>query len=185
MFRRSRMGTLHQLRGRDGCTRPRRRFGCARARSVEGVEDLSFSPDGRTVYAANGSTIASFVRAPLTGALRQPAGPVGCIGRSDRPSNCARARGVVETFAVAPSPDGANVYAASFGVAAFSREGTVGGLRQLPSRDGCVGDFRDGCAAGRMANSIVFLRVSDDGRNIYAVSSQDNAIVVFSRGAGA
>lgn len=77
---------------------------------------------------------------------------------------------------VAVSPDGRHVYASSAGdtVVAFSRDGITGRLSLIEvERDGVGGvDGLDGA---------VLVTVSPDGRHVYAMGVNDNAVTVFRR----
>ena len=77
---------------------------------------------------------------------------------------------------VAVSPDGRHVYLSSAGgtVVALSRSGTTGRLSWVEvERDGAGGV--DGLAGA------VSVRLSPDGRHLYATGVNDNAIPVFRR----
>ena len=123
-------GRLSAMRGRLGCAtaslvRGRDRS-CQGARGLFGVGSVSVSPDGRNIYAAALSGLATFARDRGSGRMRQLEGVAGCASRdgSDgdlgsfamhRPLSarrCLRVRALAEAVATATSADGANVYAA-------------------------------------------------------------------------
>jgi DNA-binding beta-propeller fold protein YncE len=136
------------------------------------------------------------------GALTQFPGEAGCVSE-DEPG-CARARGLALAGSLAISPDGLNVYVATYqredpdpldrpvgsdGLAVFARDPTTGALTQLPGEAGCANQRGDsGCAAARGTGMHTFfaagttVAVSPDGRNVYLAS--DGAVAVFSREAG-
>ena len=105
-----RTGALSRLRGRAGCTSERGERGCATGRALAFVHSLAVSRDGRSVYAAGGTNLAVFRRAPRTGALAQLRGRDGV----------ARGRGLGDSRSVALSFDGRSVYAASKDVDALA-----------------------------------------------------------------
>jgi hypothetical protein len=76
----------------------------------------------------------------LTGDLTQPAGTAGCVSE-DGSGPCADGRGLYEATDAAVSPDGKNVYVASFNghsVARLNRNTTSGALTQPAGTAGCV-----------------------------------------------
>jgi DNA-binding beta-propeller fold protein YncE len=124
----------------------------------------------------SGQGIAVFARDRRTGALRQLAGPAGCV-REDRAQGCATAR--VAASPVAVSPDGSSVYAggATSGIGAFRRDRRTGALSELPGEAGCIkpaDQAQDGCMTGRglgVGQAYVYgFAVSGDGRNVYTTS---------------
>lgn len=118
--RSSASGALDQSSDRAGCIAERGRGGCSTARASPGLA-LTLSPDGRNLYTL-GDGIASFARNPSTGALHQLTGRTGCIAR--RVKRCKPGRALDYPSGLSASPDGANVYVASFGsgaVAIFTR----------------------------------------------------------------
>ena len=108
---------------------------------------------------------------------------------------CGRARGLMDAWAVAVSPDDKHVYVASAGaegvgsngVVAFSRAGDTGALTSV----GCVtdsgGDGRTGtdgfCADGDALLGANAIAVSPDGRTVYVASSSSNGIAWLARDA--
>jgi DNA-binding beta-propeller fold protein YncE len=86
--------------------------------------------------------------------------------------------------AIRLSPDGRNVYVASFGsdaIAVFRRNRRTGALRQLRGRVGCVSDRRTrGCRDGRALADPSSLDLSPSGRFLY-VGSEQGGIGTFRR----
>ena len=128
----------------------------------------------------------------------QLTGDSGCVsqepplpGDEDAPDGCARARGLLNAWTVAVSPDDKNVYVASAGgsdaVAAFSRAGDTGALTAI----GCVsdsgGDGRPGtdgfCANGDALLGASGIVVSPDGRHVYVSSHSSNGVTWLARDA--
>ncbi|HET8821005.1 MAG TPA: beta-propeller fold lactonase family protein [Thermoleophilaceae bacterium] len=116
------------------------------------------------------------------GELTQLSGPLGCVSVSG--GQCARGRAIGEPFDVAVSPDGRHAYVASVkhnAIAAFAR-GRGGALRQLRGTRGCIRHRGGlGCARGRALADPWQVRVSPDGRNVYAASRTSHVLAVFRR----
>ena len=160
-----------------GCTAPSPSY------ALDGAQALAVSPDGANVYvaAASGNDLATYSRNSSTGALTY----VGCIGAgSCTPTNPVNAEAQLE--AVAVSPDGKNVYAASYGegvVDEYSRNQAGGAL----TFTGCIGNYspQPGCTLitpMNVANALQqadALAVSADGSTVYAGGLAD--ITVLSR----
>jgi 3-carboxymuconate cyclase len=117
---------------------------CADGDALKGAYDIALSPDGKNVYvaASDSGGIAVFTRDPATGKIVQ----TGCVRGV---STCVGARALAGAAAVVVSPDGRNVYLASYGadaVVMFQRDPATGALKGL----GCISD--DGtdrqCASG-------------------------------------
>ncbi|HTU16095.1 MAG TPA: hypothetical protein VMF31_12950 [Solirubrobacterales bacterium] len=95
---------------------------------------------------------------------------------------------------VALSPDQQNIYVAAEGgggenqpeaINVFSRNVSTGTIGKLPGTAGCHSS--NGQAGCEDADGIIGLRqieVSPDGGNLYALSSESDAITTFARGAG-
>jgi len=88
---------------------------------------------------------------------------------------------------VTVSPDGRNVYVASYAssaVAVFDR-GPTGILTQKPGSAGCVSEAQTGgvCAPGRALTGAHEVTVSPDGSSVYVASATSNAVAVFDRSA--
>jgi DNA-binding beta-propeller fold protein YncE len=156
--------------------------GCARGRAIGGPLDVAVSPGGGSVYVASAraDAVAVFRRSPRTGALRQLRGRAGCVRRGGA-GGCAGARALADPSAIVVSPDGRNVYVASFGghaIAVFGRNRTTGALRQLPGRAACVRDQPGGrCRDGRALTRPSTLALGADGRFLYVGSADGIAVL--------
>lgn len=146
------------------------------------------SADGRSVYVAGRTSFAVFARG-RGGALRQLGGRQGCVDyrllvpEPRANARCSKGKLLWPTSA-APSPDGRNLYVASWAddphgdrsdnysdLAVFARDRRSGAVRQLPGRAGCLGpSSRGGCATGRGLFGPQSVVVSPDGRNVYVGS---------------
>jgi DNA-binding beta-propeller fold protein YncE len=183
-----RAGVLKQPAGSGGCVAAKGANGCGEAIGLDEPNSVAISPDGRGVYATSraGNSIASFVRNPKTGALRQLPPPLsGCISGVSIPS-CATGLALLAPDVVVVSPDGNNVYVGSFfgnSVAAFSRNPSTGALTQLAGSAACIAEATGGCTTGIALKSVEGLAISGDGASVYAATALSNAVVVLSRNA--
>jgi DNA-binding beta-propeller fold protein YncE len=150
---------------------------CADGDALSGAAALAVSADGKNVYAAAyaSSGVAVFSRDLLTGKLTQ----TGCVRAV---STCVGARGLSGASAIVVSPDGRNVYVASYdadAVVSFARDPSTGALKGL----GCVSD--DGsdrqCASGNALRGAEALAISSDGHWLYVAAADSNAVLTFER----
>jgi fibronectin-binding autotransporter adhesin len=181
-------GALTQLAGAAGCiSKTGSAPGCAHGRALDAPSSVAVSPDGRNVYVTGGpDAVAVFARNSKTGALAQLSGPSGCVSLTGSGGSCARGRALESASSVTVSPDGRNVYIASFfsdGIASFARDPGTGALSQLAGKNGCVTETGSGgaCATGTELFRPTSVTVSPGGRNVYVASSISNAVDVFSR----
>jgi DNA-binding beta-propeller fold protein YncE len=166
-------GLLSQLKGKNGCVLFAGYGGgkvCALGRSIDTPSTPALSPDGKNLYVAATHSLAVdvFKRTPSTGALTQLAGTAGCLSLQGTGGACTVAPGLDQAAAVAVSPDGAHVYVAGSGIAAFARDATTGALTQLAGTGGCINS--DGSAPCAIANGLSQLRaiaISSDGKSVY------------------
>ncbi|HEV3319600.1 MAG TPA: IPT/TIG domain-containing protein [Solirubrobacteraceae bacterium] len=158
---------------------------------------VTVSHDGKNVYVASNAdgAVAEFSRDVETGALTQLASPNDCVS-SQVLSGCGtvisgheleRSIGVVE------SPDEQDVYIAA---GATTGEGAIvalerdkaeeGALKLLPSTEACISEVLAECTHGVEINGPEDLVISPDGKNVYANSFKDNAVLELKReGSGA
>lgn len=125
-------GALAQLNGLAGCIAENRDgVTCAVGAGLREAVFVTMSPDSTNVYVASqlSDAVAAFSRNAVTGALTQVRGVAGCV--SDDGSDdgmamvCADGNGLLGALTVTVSPDGLNVYAASYisnALAVFNRE---------------------------------------------------------------
>ena len=163
-FKRNRRGRLRfvraQLNGQGGIT------------AMQSPTAVAVSRDGRNVYVTSTgvqSAVLTFKRKRRSGRLRfvnaRIDGQGGVEGIADP---CCQ---------IAISPDGRNVYVPgtdSDAIATFRRKGRKGKLRFVNARvDGQGGVSGLGEAIGVVTSS--------DGRNVYAIGEDDDALVTFKR----
>ncbi len=187
IFSRNRQtGALTQAPKDLGCVAAKGAFNCLPAIGLDEPNSVAISADGRNLYATSraGNSVASFVRNPKTGALRQLPPPLaGCISGLPLPG-CAAGIALVAPDVVVVSPDGNNVYVGSFfgnSVAAFARNPETGALTQLAGSAGCIAEATAGCTTGIALKSVEGLAISPNGGNLYAATALSNAVVTLSR----
>jgi DNA-binding beta-propeller fold protein YncE len=179
-------GRLTQKPGTAGCATQEGTEGCLEVRGTEFVNDVTVSPDGRSVYAVTfgSDSIAIFDRLP-DGSVSQKPGEAGCL-RVVVFEGCGRGRRVEDARAVAVSPDGTSVYVATpqdLDVAIFDR-GPDGSLAQKPGLDGCISSFplATDCRQVRSLGGAG-VSVSPDGGQVYVAGRGDAGVAVFDRDA--
>ena len=205
--RNGRSGALRQLRGSAGCLlAPARAANCSHGGALRRLSPtvLAVSGDGRNVYALTSSdqraAVIVFRRNRSGGALTRLAGRTGCIASPGlaATAGCTAAPSLVGPwfcFSLAISPDGENLYLGSCGdLTVFSRDSATGGLRELPSPDGCIdanGPPGRPCAGDTGTEPETGIALSPNGRSLYFVfdigrstgggRAQKGGVTVFSR----
>jgi DNA-binding beta-propeller fold protein YncE len=151
---------------------------------------VTVSPDGDNVYVASysDSAVAEFSRDGESGAVEQLAAPNNCIS-SIAVSECGTtvAVGLERAIGIVVSPDDKDVYVAAGGeygegaIVALERDTETGALTQLPGEAGCMSTSNEACAHGTAINGPEDLVISPDGKNIYANSYNDSAVIELKR----
>jgi DNA-binding beta-propeller fold protein YncE len=177
-------GALTQATDGSGCIASTPLAGCTTGAELDGADAVAVSPDGRSVYAAAlfSKSVTSFTRASSSGLLTQEAGTAGCLVFL-RSTGCSFGRALNAPEGVAVSPDGADVYAASYApgaIAVLARDKKSGVIAQIPHKAGCVGSLGD-CSPARALGGVGSLVLSPDGRYLYAAASKSDAIAIFRR----
>jgi DNA-binding beta-propeller fold protein YncE len=192
-------GTLNQLAGRGGCLYdpdggsaqglhvdlPRR---CGTAAALDGAHDALVSPDGRHLYVASfqGDSLSIFARQARSGRLTQLPGAEGCFIDGPFGFDCSDADGLDGIGGLAISPDGRNLYAASFvsgALSTFERDRTSGTLTQLECIADDIGLFGErACSGATGLYGVTSVAVSPDGRHVYATGALSNTVATFARG---
>jgi DNA-binding beta-propeller fold protein YncE len=185
------IGELTQKPGTTGCVSEDGTGGvCQDGKGLGGALAVVSSPDGRNVYvASNDSEAVAIFDRGTAGDLSQKAGTAGCVSNDGTGGACQDGT-AVEGEDLAISPDGKNVYVASFtsgAVAVLDRNTVTGELTQKPGMAGCVSDDGTGgaCVDGTALKNADGVVVSQDGKNVYGLSNGGpGAIAIFDRDAG-
>ncbi len=178
---------------KQGCIAHEAPGGECETRGAKGLNmpyGVAVSPDGKNVYVASYSedAVSEFSRNTESGAVEQLPAPNNCIS-SDEASECGTtsAVGLERAIGIVVSPDGKDVYAAAGGesgegaIVALERDPGTGALTQLPEEAGCISTSNEACAHGTAINGPEDLVVSPDGKNIYANSYDDGAVIELDR----
>jgi len=146
------------------------------------------SPDGENVYVTGFAedAVAEFERNSQTGALTQLASPNECIGETG--SGCGtEAIALKEDIGIVVSPNGRSVYVAAGakgkkGDVAELERGAGGALKQLPGENACISEpLSSECREGPHLKGVEDIVISPDGKNVYASSFEDNAVIELAR----
>jgi DNA-binding beta-propeller fold protein YncE len=118
--------------------------------------------------------------------LVQLPGTAGCVSDTGTAGACADGVSIDYPVGVVVSPDGRNVYVASFSddaVLVFDRNVSTGVLTQKAGTAGCASETGTGgvCADARALDGPQSVAVSPDGRSVYVASSGSGAVAVFDR----
>jgi DNA-binding beta-propeller fold protein YncE len=154
---------------------------------------IAISPDGHSAYVVTqgANNLVEFSRDTETGLLTK----VGCITHEAASAECTTvgAKGLNLPYGLTVSPDGENVYVASYGdeaVAEFKRNTETGVLTQLEGANNCISDTslsECGTTTGVIGlKEAIGVVVSPDGKNVYVAAgarSAEGDIAEFARGA--
>ncbi len=160
--------------------------------SIESPAAVAISPDGSSVYVIGQGAVndlVEFRRNPETGLLTK----IGCVTEEATSAECTTgAKGLNLPYGVTVSPDGENVYVASFAdeaIAEFKRNTATGELTQLAGENNCISD-KPGSECGTTTaiglKEAIGVVVSPDGKDLYAGAggtSAEGDIAAFERGA--
>jgi DNA-binding beta-propeller fold protein YncE len=166
---------------------------CREGRALNGAMAIALSADGKNAYVAGGfsDAVAILDRDAVTGSLTQKGGTAGCVSESGTTVSdygtktaCQNGRGLGETFGLAVSPDGKNVYVTgvrSSSIAVFDRDRETGELTQKRGTAGCISESgsKGACQDGVGLGGARGIAVSPDGRNVYVAGG--GGISVFDR----
>jgi DNA-binding beta-propeller fold protein YncE len=162
------------------------RGSCVRGRAISGVVALTFTKDGRTLFAAaaRSDALSVFARNPVSGTIKE----VGCVSEPpyEGDDGCVHARPLSYPTGVAVTPDGSRVYVSvESGLTAFARDRVTGGLKPI----GCLtyaanydDEIRGMCGLADGIADASDVAVSPDGQNVYVTSWGSDAIAVFAPG---
>ena len=179
-------GAISQPAGSAGCVSETGAGPCADGHALNFPDQVSVSPDGKSVYVVSGlsNAVVRLNRNPTTGAISQPAGTAGCVSE-DGSGPCADGHALSNPTGVAVSPNGKSVYVASYSskaVVRLTRNTTTGAITQPAGSAGCISDTGAGpCADGHALDDPQGLAVSPDGKNVYVTSPNSWAVVRLNR----
>jgi DNA-binding beta-propeller fold protein YncE len=185
--RNSETGILSEI----GCISYENTSTCATtgAKGLNEPYGVTVSPNGENVYVASyaDQAVAEFSRSPSTGELTQLASPNNCIS-STSASGCGvtNAIGLEHAIGVVVSPGNEDVYVAAGGkeghgaIVSFRRE-SGGELAQLSGSEACISTSNPECLPGEAIDGPEDLVVSSDGKNVYANSYDDSAVIELAR----
>jgi DNA-binding beta-propeller fold protein YncE len=177
-------GALTQATDGSGCIVDAALTGCTLGRELAGANAVAISPDDGNVYVTSlfSNSVTSFNRAAPATALVQKEGTSACLIFL-RSAGCSFGRAMVAPEGLAVSPDGKNVYVASFKTGAIDvlNRGSAGAVAQKPGTAGCLASSVNGCAKARALKGVSSIALSPDGRYLYSTSFESNAVDVFRR----
>jgi hypothetical protein len=170
---------LEQRPGDQGCITGVSVSGCVLEPNLQGLTDIAISPDSKNVYvgAQQSDKVMTYARA-ANGSLTR----AGCISEIPDAGCIMTDQLVGNSYGLAVSPDGKNVYSASrstggepSGIAVLKRDAATGVL----TPGGCVADSGSSCTHGVALGVTTDVAVSSDGSSVYAATG--NGIAMFDR----
>jgi hypothetical protein len=196
-----RNGTLHQLKGKNGCitqdgtTDPTGPAHVCRAGSgLDEVFEVG-TPDNRFVYPPNRTDdLVPVLKRNRRGGLVQLPGKKGCIsdtGDSAAGSNtCRKGHGIEDAERVVPSKTGRFLYIQGYrgdvtSMALLRRNSKNGSLSEKPGRGSCISEDGSGidgpatCQDGRALDGGYAGDLSADGRTLYYAEYGADGFVVL------
>lgn len=179
-----RSGSLRQKRGRSGCFSAR--AGCARARGFGGIDEITVSADGTSLYARSFEPhgLAVFDRA-RNGTLRQKRGRRGCVSRSGTRGTCIRVRELDRPQAMSVSRDGRHLYVVAGGLDTLVvfRRMANGELRPARGRARCIAVDRPrgACRGGRGLAGAADIAIAPDNVTVAVAAFDSDAIALLER----
>jgi DNA-binding beta-propeller fold protein YncE len=185
-------GVLVQKAGLDGCISETGAGPCADGKALDQPTAMDLSPDGRTLYviSTESDSIAVFDRDPSTGVLTQKPGTAGCASHTGSGGDCALSPPLNLPVDVLVSGDGASVYVVALSddaLTIFARDRMTGALARKAGTGGCLSDTG---TAGTCYDATAFAGTiaateSSDGRSVYILAADSDAVTAFERGAPA
>ena len=150
-------GALTQATDGSGCIVSSPLAGCTTGAQLGGADAVAISPDDKDVYVTSlfSKSVTSFTRSTSTGLLTQKPGPSGCLVFM-RSTGCSFGRALNAPEGLAVSPEGTNVYAASYApgaIAVLARKASSGVVAQKPRKAGCLARCRTARPGARWAAS--------------------------------
>jgi DNA-binding beta-propeller fold protein YncE len=179
-------GALTQAGDGSGCIVDSPLTGCSNGDQLEGANAVATSPGNDVVYVTSllSNSVTTFTPSATQAGLRQKEGPAGCMVWL-RAVGCSFGRAMRAPEGIAVSPDGLNVYVASFATGAIDvllRNRESGNIAQKPNAAGCLAPKSvPGCTRARALKGVSSIALSPDGRFVYSTSFGSNAVDIFRR----
>ncbi|MGE0067036.1 MAG: lactonase family protein [Solirubrobacterales bacterium] len=179
-------GALTQATDGSGCIVDSPLSGCTNGVWIEGANAVATSPGSDVVYVTSllSNSVTTFAPSTTSAGLRQKEGPAGCMVWL-RAVGCSFGRAMRAPEGIAVSPDGFNVYVASFATGAIDvllRNRESGNIAQKPNAAGCLAPKSvPGCTPARALKGVSSIALSPDGRFVYSTSFGSNAVDIFRR----
>ncbi len=177
-------GKLTQRSGNE-CISETGAGGCEDGHALDGATDVANVDNSTYVAAANSGAVVLIKANSGISDWHEPSGTNGCVSNDGSGGTCTVGRGLAGASSVAIRPGSGNVYVGGTGsIAVFSRakQSGVGQLTQLQGTDGCVSNGgSDGCASGFIPDTVRDIRITSDGKTLYAAASGpgNGAVLVF------
>jgi len=193
VFDRAADGALTQKAGTAGCVSNTGAGPCIDGTTLDYVNGLAASSDGRSLYTISIDNAVSVLDRAEDGTLTPKPGIAGCVSLNTTGGACAAGRGLLYPRDVTVSGDGASVYTVSdFGGLAVFDRAADGALTQKPGGAGCLASgAAEGCAPATALAGAAGVTVTPDGTGVYVASvlppkliSSGGAVVVFDRAPG-
>jgi DNA-binding beta-propeller fold protein YncE len=169
-----------------GCVSDAATAGCTTGLQLAGANAVATAASGNYVYATSlfSNSVTSFRPTEGVTGLTQKPGASGCLIYL-RAAACSFGRAIEAPEGLVVSPEGLNVYVASYVTGAIDvldRNPETGTVAQKPGVSGCLAVATlPGCSPARALGGVSSVAVSPDGRNVYATASTSNAVDVFRR----
>jgi DNA-binding beta-propeller fold protein YncE len=186
LVRNTETGALTQASDGSGCIVDAPLSGCSAGVQIEGANAVATSPGNEVVYVTSllSNSVTTFAPSTTSAGLRQKEGPAGCMVWL-RAVGCSFGRAMQAPEGLAVSPDGLNVYVASFKTGAIDvllRNRESGNIAQKPNAAGCLAPQSvAGCTPARALKGVSSIALSPDGRFVYSTSFGSNAVDIFRR----
>jgi DNA-binding beta-propeller fold protein YncE len=172
----------------QGCFADGGTGGCINRQALDGVLEVTVSPDNRSVYVLSDSdsSISHFTRDVSDGASHGNLTPQGCFA-DNAFDGCTEVDALGSPNEAAVSLDGKSVYVTagfSDAVSHFTRDTADGASHGDLTYQGCFADTNSfGCAvpASAALDGAEGVTVSPDDKSVYFVSGNDDSISHFTR----
>ncbi len=178
-------GVLTQLAGTAGCITETGTSGqCLDGKALTGARGVGVMPSGTQLVAVSytSDSLASISINALTGAPSQAANTTACISETGTSGQCVDGKVLNGASGLAISPDGAQIYVASYLSDAVSTIALNSGNGVL-TQPACISNTGTSgqCVDGTALDGSRSVAVSPDGTSVFAASQISSAVNVFKR----